>query len=122
MCLSYSFITTMLGTFMYVRNRARRLHRNKTPSLLFKLDIWKAFDSVHWEIYLTFCSGGASLADFRIGLPPSLALLYRGSFSMGCRALRLRMARVLDIAAAFRHCHRPAATNSRLGHEAWPPP
>lgn len=35
--------------FMYVRNLARRLHKCKTPSLLFKLDIRKAFDSVKWE-------------------------------------------------------------------------
>lgn len=38
--------------FMYVRNLARRLHQNKTPSLLFKLDIRKAFDSVRWEYIL----------------------------------------------------------------------
>ena len=38
--------------FMYVRNLARRLHKNKTPSLLFKLDIRKAFDSVRWEYVL----------------------------------------------------------------------
>ena len=38
--------------FMYVRNLARRLHMRKTPSLLFKLDIRKAFDSVKWEYLL----------------------------------------------------------------------
>ena len=38
--------------FMYVRNLARRLHKSKTPSLLFKLDIRKAFDSVKWEYLL----------------------------------------------------------------------
>jgi hypothetical protein len=32
--------------FLYVKNFATRLHRNKTPALLFKLDIRKAFDSV----------------------------------------------------------------------------
>jgi hypothetical protein len=48
-CLSYSFITSMLETFMYVRNLARHLHRNRTPSLLFKLDIRKTFDSARWE-------------------------------------------------------------------------
>ena len=32
--------------FMYVRNLARRLHRTKSPTLLHKLDIKKAFDSV----------------------------------------------------------------------------
>ena len=35
--------------FLYVRNLARAYHRTKTPSLLFKLDIEKAFDSVSWE-------------------------------------------------------------------------
>ena len=35
--------------FTYVRNLARRLHSNKTPMLLFKLDIKKAFDSVRWD-------------------------------------------------------------------------
>ena len=38
--------------FMYVRNFARRLHKCKTPALLFKLDIKKAFDSVKWEYIL----------------------------------------------------------------------
>lgn len=39
--------------FMYVRNLARRLHRNKTPTLFLKLDISKAFDSVRWDYLLT---------------------------------------------------------------------
>ena len=38
--------------FMYVRNYARRLQRTNTPSLLLKLDIKKAFDSVRWEYLL----------------------------------------------------------------------
>ena len=32
--------------FLYVKNLARRFHKGKTPALLFKLDIRKAFDSV----------------------------------------------------------------------------
>lgn len=36
--------------FMYVRNLASRLHKNKTPSILFS--IRKAFDSVRWEYVL----------------------------------------------------------------------
>ena len=35
--------------FMYVRNMARRMHRLRKPTLLFKLDIKKAFDSVQWD-------------------------------------------------------------------------
>jgi hypothetical protein len=35
--------------FMYVRNLARRLHKSKIPSLLFKLDFRKAFDSMRWD-------------------------------------------------------------------------
>uniref|UniRef100_A0A453FI91 Reverse transcriptase domain-containing protein n=1 Tax=Aegilops tauschii subsp. strangulata TaxID=200361 RepID=A0A453FI91_AEGTS len=38
--------------FMCVHNFARRLHKCKTPSLLFKLDIRKAFDSVKWGYML----------------------------------------------------------------------
>jgi hypothetical protein len=30
--------------YLYVRNYARRLHKAKTPALLLKLDIKKAFD------------------------------------------------------------------------------
>jgi retron-type reverse transcriptase len=43
---------TIHDNFMYVRNTARRLHRSKTPSLLIKLDIAKAFDTVRWEYIL----------------------------------------------------------------------
>jgi hypothetical protein len=39
--------------FMYVRNMARRFHRSKTSMLLVKLNISKAFDSVHWEYILS---------------------------------------------------------------------
>jgi hypothetical protein len=35
--------------FMYVRNLARYFNRSNIPTLLVKLDIAKAFDSVHWE-------------------------------------------------------------------------
>ncbi|XP_071681453.1 secreted RxLR effector protein 78-like [Lolium perenne] len=34
--------------FLYVKNLATRFHKNKTPALLFKLDIRKAFDSIRW--------------------------------------------------------------------------
>ncbi|KAK1685714.1 hypothetical protein QYE76_046562 [Lolium multiflorum] len=35
--------------FLYARNLDKRFHKNKTPTLLFKLDIRKAFDSIRWE-------------------------------------------------------------------------
>jgi hypothetical protein len=35
--------------FLCVRNLARKLYKSKTPTLLFKLDIKKAFDSVRWD-------------------------------------------------------------------------
>jgi len=37
---------------MYVRNIARGFHRSNIPALLFKLDIAKAFDTVHWDYLL----------------------------------------------------------------------
>ena len=39
--------------FLYVRNLAQRFHRSGTPSLLFKLDISKAFDSIRWDYLLS---------------------------------------------------------------------
>ena len=38
---------------MYVWNMARRFDRSKTPMLLLKLDISKAFNSVRWEYILS---------------------------------------------------------------------
>jgi hypothetical protein len=35
--------------FLYVKNLATRFHKRKTPTLHFKLDIRKAFDSVQWK-------------------------------------------------------------------------
>jgi retron-type reverse transcriptase len=48
--------------FMYVKNLAKRLHKSKIPSLLFKLDIRKAFDSVRWDYILELLK--------RHGFPP----------------------------------------------------
>jgi hypothetical protein len=50
---------------MYVRNLARMLHKSKIPTLLFKLDIRKAFDSIRWEFIL-------ELIKKRHGFPPKL--------------------------------------------------
>lgn len=38
--------------FLYVHNTAKFLHRTKKPTLLLKLDIAKAFDSVSWTYLL----------------------------------------------------------------------
>uniref|UniRef100_A0A453EAZ0 Uncharacterized protein n=1 Tax=Aegilops tauschii subsp. strangulata TaxID=200361 RepID=A0A453EAZ0_AEGTS len=37
---------------LYVQNCVRSLHRKNKPSLLLKLDIARAFDSVSWEYLL----------------------------------------------------------------------
>ena len=50
---------------MYVRNFARRLHKRKTPALLFKLDIRKAFDSVKWEFILDLLQRRGFPSKFR---------------------------------------------------------
>lgn len=47
---------------MYVRNIARKLHCSKTPALLIKLDIAKAFDTVRWDYILDLMQ--------RLGLAP----------------------------------------------------
>lgn len=59
-----AFIKTRIihDNFMYVRNVARRLHKNCTPALLNKLDIAKAFDSVRWDYILDLTQ--------RMGFPP----------------------------------------------------
>uniref|UniRef100_A0A453BXA4 Reverse transcriptase domain-containing protein n=1 Tax=Aegilops tauschii subsp. strangulata TaxID=200361 RepID=A0A453BXA4_AEGTS len=39
-------------SYLYVQNTIRHLHRRKTPALLMKLDIEKAFDTVSWDYLL----------------------------------------------------------------------
>jgi hypothetical protein len=39
--------------FLYVRNLTGRFHRAKTPALLLKLDISKAFDFVRWDYLIS---------------------------------------------------------------------
>lgn len=51
--------------FMHVRNLARRLHKNKMPSLLFKLDIRKTFDSVKWEYLIDLLQRKGFPSKFR---------------------------------------------------------
>jgi hypothetical protein len=48
--------------FLYVKNLATTFNKARTPALLFKLDIRKAFDSVSWEYILDILQ--------RRGFPP----------------------------------------------------
>lgn len=38
--------------YLYVQGLARHFHRSRTPSILLKLDIAKAFDTVSWTYLL----------------------------------------------------------------------
>jgi hypothetical protein len=38
--------------FLYIQNLVKRFHRTKKPTLMLKLDITKAFDSVNWQYLL----------------------------------------------------------------------
>ena len=51
--------------FLCIWNFARRLHKCKTPALLFKLDIRKAFDSVKWEYLLDLLQRRGFSSKFR---------------------------------------------------------
>ena len=64
---------TIHDNFMYVRNTARSLHRSKTPALLIKLDIAKAFDTVRWDYLLDLLR--------RLGFPPRWRALLSSLFS-----------------------------------------
>lgn len=63
--------------FMYVRNLARAYHRTRTPALLFKLDISKAFDTVSWEYMMDLLQHRGFSTRWR----DWLALLFRSSHS-----------------------------------------
>jgi hypothetical protein len=51
--------------FLYVKNLASKFNKAKTPALLFKLDIRKAFDSVRWEYILDLLQRRGFPAHFR---------------------------------------------------------
>jgi hypothetical protein len=38
--------------FLYIQGVVKKLHRSKTPAMLLKIDIAKAFDTVSWEFLL----------------------------------------------------------------------
>jgi hypothetical protein len=51
--------------FLYVKNLATRLHRGKTPALLFMLDIRRAFDSICLEFLLVLLQRRGFPSRFR---------------------------------------------------------
>jgi hypothetical protein len=51
--------------FLYVKNLATRYHKSKTPALLFKLDIRKAFGSVRWGYLVDLLEKKGFPARFR---------------------------------------------------------
>jgi hypothetical protein len=62
--------------YMFVRNYTRWMHRRKKATLLFKLDIKKAFDSVCWEYILELLQRLGFLPQFRDWI---MSLLYSSS-------------------------------------------
>ncbi|KAK1668873.1 hypothetical protein QYE76_057032 [Lolium multiflorum] len=69
--------------FLYVKNLATRLHKRKTPALLFKLDIRKAFDSVHWDYIIDLLQKRGFPHASGIGWSSCLSPPHRGSSLMG---------------------------------------
>ncbi|KAK1653855.1 hypothetical protein QYE76_071660 [Lolium multiflorum] len=63
--------------FMYVRGAARRLHQRRSPALIIKLDIAKAFDSVRWDYILDLLQR----RGFRNRWSAWIALLFSTSIS-----------------------------------------
>jgi hypothetical protein len=64
--------------YLYVQNLARAHHRKKTPALLMKLDISKAFDSVSWEYLIDLLQHHAFPSRWRnwLSLLPLAKLRY----------------------------------------------
>jgi hypothetical protein len=54
----------MMAGLLYVRNLTRAYHRKKIPTLLFKLDITKAFDTTSWEYLLELLQKRGFLAKW----------------------------------------------------------
>lgn len=62
---------------MYVRNLARAYHRTRTPALLFKLGISKAFDTVSWEYVIEMLEHRGFSARWR----EWLTILFQSAYS-----------------------------------------
>jgi hypothetical protein len=80
--------------FLYVRNLTRRFHRTKTPTLLLKHDISKAFDSVRWDYLI-------SLMEHR-GIPTRWrdwisALLTSSTSSVPLNGIPLSQSRTVEV-------------------------
>lgn len=104
--------------FTYVRNHARRLHKSKSVSLLFKLDICKAFDSMRWEYILNPLQRRWFTSKFRDWITTSRHMYFSGIPSMGGwpshQAWVGSLPRGPAFAAPFYHRDWPSPTNSWL--------
>ncbi|KAK1609205.1 hypothetical protein QYE76_032878 [Lolium multiflorum] len=74
-----AFITgrSIQDNFLYVQNLAKHYHKTKTPALLLKLDIAKAFDTVSWVYILNMLEA----RGFPVRYRNWIALLFRTASS-----------------------------------------
>ena len=91
--------------FMYVRNFARCLHKRKTPALLFKLDIRKAFDSVKWEFILDLLQRRGFPSKFRDWIAALLCSSSSRFLLNGCPDLPSIMVVNFVKGTRSRHCY-----------------
>jgi hypothetical protein len=63
--------------FLYVQNVAKQYHKSKTPTLLLKLDIAKAFDTVSW----TYIIDMLEARGFPLSWRDWISLLFRSASS-----------------------------------------
>jgi mannosylglycoprotein endo-beta-mannosidase len=69
-------IRSIHDNFLYVKNMATRLHKNKNPSLLLKLDIRKAFDSLRWDYLIDLLQRRGFPSAFRNWITALLVTSY----------------------------------------------
>jgi hypothetical protein len=95
--------------FLYVRNLARKMHKSKTPTLLFKLNIKNAFDSVRWDYLMELLQHLGFTCKFRDWIAaPMLSLSILRLVRCGSHALsilRLRMPQTLWIPSHYKVSH-----------------